>query len=211
MTTTHERVVPLTHYLWTTCQPSVIQGVKGTPMEYKLKEVINKPLQIASSGGTFNDSNYHKTNKILDYLFKNKISVKRNFVLNDLINYLNRNDMLPAICFIFSRKNVEIAAKEITHNLFDKDDKTPNIIEHECEKILMTKFKNYKEYTMLEEYRIIINLLKKLLQFIMLGLCLFYEKWLSFYLKRDILNSYLQLRHLQLALTCLQKLSYLQH
>ena len=149
MTTTHERVVPLTHYMWTTCQPSVIQSVKGTPMEYKLKEVINKPLQIASSGGAFNDSNYHKTNKILDYIFKNKVSVKRNFVLNDLISYLNRNDMLPAICFIFSRKNVEIAAKEITHNLFDKDDKTPNIIEHECEKILMSKFKNYKEYTML--------------------------------------------------------------
>ena len=161
MTTTHERVVPLTHYMWTTCQPSVIQSVKGTPMEYKLKEVINKPLQIASSGGAFNDSNYHKTNKILDYLFKNKVSVKRNFVLNDLISYLNRNDMLPAICFIFSRKNVEVAAREITHNLFDKDDKTPSIIEHECEKILMSKFKNYKEYTMLEEYRTIINLLKK--------------------------------------------------
>ena len=42
--------------------------------------------------------------------------------------------MLPALCFIFSRKNVEIAAKEITHTLFDKDDKTPNIIEHECRK-----------------------------------------------------------------------------
>ncbi len=46
-------------------------------------------------------------------------------------------------------------------SLFDKDDKTPNIIEKECEKILMSKFKNYKEYTQLEEYHEIINLLKK--------------------------------------------------
>ena len=47
MTTTYERVVPLTHYLWTSCAPSVIQSHKGTPMEYKLREVINKPLQVA--------------------------------------------------------------------------------------------------------------------------------------------------------------------
>ena len=161
MTTTYERVVPLTHYLWTSCAPSVIQSHKGTPMEYKLREVINKPLQVASSGGTFNDANYYKTSKILDYFFKNKIISKRQYILNDLVQYLNRNDMLPAICFIFSRKNVEIAAKEITHTLFDKDDKTPSIIEHECEKILMSKLKNYREYTMLDEYRSIITLLKK--------------------------------------------------
>ena len=161
MTTTYERVVPLTHYLWTSCSPSVIQSHKGTPMEYKLREVINKPLQVASSGGTFNDSNYYKTSKILDYFFKNKIMSKRQYILNDLIQYLNRNDMLPAICFIFSRKNVEIAAKEISHTLFDKDDKIPSIIEHECEKILMSKLKNYREYTMLDEYRSIVTLLKK--------------------------------------------------
>tara|TARA_A100001011_G_scaffold395355_1_gene490086 strand:- start:3148 stop:5685 length:2538 start_codon:yes stop_codon:yes gene_type:complete len=161
MTTTHERVVPLTHYLWTTCPSSYIQSLKGTPMEYKFKEIINKPIVVAHSNGKFNDSNYYKTNKILDYLFKNKVSVKRQFVLNDLIAYLNRNDMLPAICFIFSRKNVEICAKEITVNLFDKDDKTPNIIAHECEKILISKLKNYKEYMALDEYHNIINLLKK--------------------------------------------------
>ena len=102
-----------------------------------------------------------KTNKILDYLFKNKINVKRQFILNDLVTYLNRNNMLPAICFIFSRKNVENYAKEINICLYDKDDKTPSIIEHECEKILMSRLKNYKEYTMLDEYRMIITLLKK--------------------------------------------------
>ena len=45
--------------------------------------------------------------------------------------------------------------------LFDKDDRTPSIIEHECEKILISKLKNYKEYTNLEEYRTMIDLLKK--------------------------------------------------
>ena len=161
MTTTYERVVPLTHYLWTTVQPSVVESIKGTSDEYKFREIINIPVKIANSKENFNDSNYYKTLRLHEYLFKNKIKVKRQYVLNNLIEYLNRNDMLPAICFIFSRKNVEIAAKEITIPLFCKDDKTPNIIENECEKILINKFKNYREYTMLEEYKDIISLLKK--------------------------------------------------
>jgi superfamily II RNA helicase len=160
--TTHERVVPLTHYLWTSCPSfSAIPGVKGTSLEYKFKEVINKPIVIASNDGQFNDTNYFKTEKILEFLFKNKVNVKRSYVLNELVNYLNVNDMLPAICFIFSRKNVEIYAKEISVNLFTKEDTTPNIIEYECQKILMTKFKNYKEYMLLEEYQSVIALLKK--------------------------------------------------
>ena len=160
--TTHERVVPLTHYLWTTCPSfAAIPGVKGTPQEHKFKEVMNKPIVIASNAGQFNDSNYFKTEKILEFLYKNKVNVKRPYVLNELVNYLNMNDMLPAICFVFSRKNVEIYAKEISVNLFTKEDTTPNIIEHECQKILMAKFKNYKEYMLLEEYQSVIALLKK--------------------------------------------------
>ena len=160
--TTHERVVPLTHSLWTTC-PSflAIPGVKGTPLEYKFKELMNKPIEIATNGGQFNDSNYFKTQKILDVLTKSKIHVKRAYVLNELVNYLNVNDLLPALCFVFSRKNVELCAKEISVTLFTKEDKTPNIIEHECQKILMAKFKNYKEYLLLEEYQTILQLLKK--------------------------------------------------
>ena len=69
--------------------------------------------------------------------------------------------MLPEICFVFSRKNVEKYAKEITISLFEKDDKIPSIIELECEKILISKLKNYKEYLELEEYRTLISLLKK--------------------------------------------------
>jgi superfamily II RNA helicase len=160
--TTHERVVPLTHYLWTTC-PSflAIPGVKGTPQEHKVKEVMNKPIVIASNDGQFNDINYFKTEKIIEFLFKSKVTVKRPYVLNELVNYLNINNMLPALCFVFSRKNVETYAKEINVNLFTKEDTTPNIIEHECQKILMSKFKNYKEYMLLEEYQSVIALLKK--------------------------------------------------
>ena len=161
MTTTYERVVPLTHYAWITTHQSVIQKVKNTPYEQKFTEIINKPIVLANSDGEFHEKNYYKAADILNYFNKNQDFIKRQFVLNELVKYLNRNNMLPAICFVFSRKNVEFCAKEITFNLFDKDDKTSSIIEHECEKILISKLKNYKEYTNLEEYKMMISLLKK--------------------------------------------------
>jgi superfamily II RNA helicase len=161
MTTTYERVVPLTHYAWITAQQSVLKDVKGTPYEEKCKDILNKPIVLASSKGIFNEINYHKINDILRYFQKNKVYVKRQYVLNDLVRYLDRHEMLPAICFVFSRRNVEVYAKEITFSLFDADDKIPSIIEHECEKILISKLRNYKEYIDLEEYRTMIALLKK--------------------------------------------------
>ena len=40
-----------------------------------------------------------------------------------------KNEMLPAICFVFSRRNVEKYAFQITVNLFDYDDAhVPSII-----------------------------------------------------------------------------------
>ena len=161
MTTTHTRVVPLTHYAWMSCQPSVIQAEKNSEFGRKLRELTNKPIQLASTYGKFEEINYHKIYDLQSILQKNKIIVKRTFVLNELVKYLYRKEWLPAICFIFSRKNVELAAKEITMSLFEKDDKVPSIIEKECEKILMSKLKNYREYIDLQEYRDMISLLKK--------------------------------------------------
>ena len=52
---------------------------------------------MASSSGVFNDMNYNKISDVLSYLYKNKDQTKRAFVLNELIKYLNRHSMLPAI------------------------------------------------------------------------------------------------------------------
>ena len=158
---TNHRVVPLNHYAWLSLQDSVIKESKGTEQEHKFKEICNKPILLASSGGIFNEPNYHKITKMNSYFWKNKIIIKRNYVLNSLIQYLKNNNMLPAICFVFSRKNVENFAKEINVNLFEKDEKTPSIIEDECKKIIMRKIPNYKDYLLLDEYHTIISLLKK--------------------------------------------------
>ena len=161
MTTTHERVVPLSHYSWISGNQHLIKSAKNTPYENKVKEIINKPILLADSVGNYNEINYHKINDIIKFINKSRVHIARQHVLNELIRYLNFNDMLPAICFVFSRKNVEKFAKEITISLFDKEDTTPSVIEHECEKILIGKLKNYREYLDLEEYRSLVSLLKK--------------------------------------------------
>ena len=161
MATTNTRVVPLTHYGWVSCNKSYHKYVKNTPYEQKFKENMNKPIVLAETNGTFDDKNYYKINDLTDYMYKNKMPVKRNFVLNELIRYLYQNNMLPAICFIFSRKNVELWAQDICVSLYEADDKTPSIIEKECEMILISKLKNYKEYMEMDEYKNLITLLRK--------------------------------------------------
>ena len=83
----------------------------------------------------------------------------KKFVLNKMIEYLNINDQLPAICFIFKKK-CESYAQVISKNLFEEGSKIPSIIEDECKKVMM-KLPNYREYINLPEYLKITKLLKK--------------------------------------------------
>ena len=69
--------------------------------------------------------------------------------------------MLPCACFILSRKQIEIAAKEITCVLLEDDSKTPYIIRNNCEQILREKIPNYKEFIELPDYISLVSLLEK--------------------------------------------------
>ena len=158
---TNHRVVPLTHYLWLTTHEKTLKNVEGDPIHSKITEIRNKPVVLKAPNGKFCDVNFHKVKTIKDFLDKKRCFVKRQYVINDLTTYMKRNNHLPAICFVFSRKHVEQCAKEITNSLFDEDSCVPNIIEDECKKILISKLPNYKEYIHLPEYTNLISLLKK--------------------------------------------------
>lgn len=158
--TTH-RVVPLTHYMWISTHLSTNKAFKSTPYEYKLQQLANKPVVIKQSDETFVEDNYHKVYELLHYMRQHNIFVKRSFVLNELVRYLKANEMLPAICFVFSRKQVEQCAKEISINLYDDDSKQSAVVAAECKRILMTKLPNYREYMNLPEYTEMVALLEK--------------------------------------------------
>jgi len=158
---TYERVVPLTHYMWLSMPSKTFKRAKDTAIEKNLPALHNVPIVIAESNGTYNEKNYQRVQNVLNFMANNDIYCKRQHVMDELLRYLNKNDMLPAICFIFSRKHVEQTAKEISFSLFEENSPLPGLVEHECRHILASKLPNYQEYMELQEFKDIVQLLQK--------------------------------------------------
>ena len=156
----HERIVPLTHYSFITCNTGIFKHVKDKATQQEIMKITNRLHVLQDPKGEFQDNNYKQINKTLHLFETNKQFVKRSHVLNQVSKYMVENSMLPAICFVFSRKNLEICAKELTVNLLEFDSKVPYIIKNECEQIIR-KLPNYKEYLYLPEYVNMVSLLEK--------------------------------------------------
>jgi superfamily II RNA helicase len=157
---TTTRVIPQHHYGFITFPPSVLDKLPHDKRG-QLEKMYEKKLLIKSPGQSFEDNTYHDIKKVLRYLRDNKIRVDKFFVLNQLIKYLRNNQYLPAICFVYSRKQVEAFANKITVSLFEEGSKIPSIIENECKQILMRKVTNYKEYINLPEFKSLMKCLQK--------------------------------------------------
>ena len=157
---TNHRVVPLTHYNYIVTPDGFYKHEKDKEIQKMVREYCGDFHVIRDSGGKFIEDTAHKTQKILRMLEKHKVRVTNEFVLESVLRFLNQRDMLPAICFVFSRKNVERFAGNVNISLFPIDSKIPSIIEHECESILR-KLPNFDEYIKLPEFRFIVSCLQK--------------------------------------------------
>ena len=111
---------------------------------------------------------YNKAEKFYaseDYIkaklyYDSAININRKHALNQLSSFLKENEMLPAIAFVFSRKNVEACAHDITVTLTEFDSKIGYTVRNECEQIIR-KLPNFKEYLELPEYNSLVSLLEK--------------------------------------------------
>jgi len=160
LTNTTHRVVPLTHYSFITATQGIFKCIKDKAVHEEIRRVIDKPLVIQDAKGEFNETNYRNVTKILKLLENNDIRMKRQHVLNKISEHLVENELLPALCFVLSRKQLEICAHEVTTNLLEFDSKVPYIIDRECQQIIR-KLPNYKEYLLLPEYLDMVSLLRK--------------------------------------------------
>jgi superfamily II RNA helicase len=154
------RAVPLTHYSFITTPNSINKHVKDKATQEEIKRLTNKLFVIQDDKNVFNDINYQNMTKMLKLFEKNDIRIKRQHVLNKLAEHLVEKEMLPALCYVFSRKQLEICAEEMTTNLLEFDSKVPYIVDRECEQIIR-KLPNYEEYLHLPEYINTIKLLRK--------------------------------------------------
>ena len=154
------RAVPLIHYSFITVTNSVNKAIRDKAIQQQIKDLTNKPYVIQDEKGKFNDVNYQNMTKMLQLFEKNDIRVKRQHVLNKVTEYLVQNEMLPALCYVFSRKQLETCAEELTTNLLEFDSKIPYTVDRECEQIIR-KLPNYEEYLHLPEYVNTVKLLRK--------------------------------------------------
>lgn len=157
-----KRVVPLEHYAYFTAHNNVLRKF-DTKTRDIFEKICDKPKLIKSTEEPqFNDSVYHKIKDLHDLLYKNNLQrINKHFVINNMVKYLKKNDLLPGLVFVFSRRGCYEYANKITIPLFEDNSKIPSIIKKECEQILISKLDNWREYTSLKEYGKIIKLLEK--------------------------------------------------
>ena len=158
---TLKRIVPLTHYGFMTTIESIFKKVKDKTTQATIRNSTNKLITLKTENGLFQDAGYTEIKQIQTLLTNNQVYLNRSHVLNTLSRFLVENEMLPALVFTFSRKNVEMCAKEITTNLLEFDSKIPYTIQRESEQLLRRKISNYQEYMELPEYQNLIKLLEK--------------------------------------------------
>jgi superfamily II RNA helicase len=155
-----KRAVPLTHYSFITTNSGIFKTIKDKQVQDEIKAYVNHTHILQNHNGQFNEVEYNKMKKMLALFEKHKIFIKRQHVLNMLCKHLVNKEMLPALCYVFSRKQLEKCAHEITTNLLEFDSKNPYTVDRECEQIIR-KLPNYQEYLNLPEYINVVELLRK--------------------------------------------------
>lgn len=161
LTSTDIRVVPLNHYSYFKIHDSAFKNIKDQKMFEMIEDINGKLVPLKKHHGEFKNATVNTLHKSFNFLNKMQIYSKNKYILNQICDYLHINMMLPAICFVFSRKKVIEYANCIEWSLFSGSEQhIPNIIEKECKQILM-KLPNYREYINLPEYHGMVKLLQK--------------------------------------------------
>lgn len=155
---TNHRVVPLSHYGYMVYPESAIKKIKEKEKQQEARKLLSDFIPLQNDKGIFLESGFKTLQKIESFFPKEH--VHRKYVLNQLAQNLRDKEMLPAIAFVFSRKNVELFAQDITIPLLEDDSKIPYIVQRECNTILR-KLPNYEEYIHLPEYIQLVALLEK--------------------------------------------------
>ena len=157
LSSTHSRIVPLVHYGYLCTTESSIKRQKDKTIQKQIQDSTGKLIQLKTEQGAFNEAGYKEIKSTKELLDDHQ---KRQHIMNSLLLQLRDKEMLPAIAFVFSRKQAEIMADEITVPLLEFDSKVAYTVRKECEQIVR-KLPNYAEYLALPEYNRLVSLLEK--------------------------------------------------
>jgi superfamily II RNA helicase len=160
LASTNHRVVPLHHHLFVTSPEHLYKQIKDKDEIEQTRKQMDILMPVRSPGKGYHEESYLKSHRLLQKIEKHKTFISPNFVLNQVVKHCKNNEMLPAIAFVFSRKNVEKYADGVGEVVIDDMFPVPEVIERECEHIIR-KLPNYKEYLNLPEYQKMVKLISK--------------------------------------------------
>ena len=166
---TSTRIVPLSHYAFFPKAPlALIKATKATPLEPLVKDQTGRLIVLQTHTNQFQTLGYKTVDSLCEaWTNSSGGAVSRKHVLNSLATFMKGSDdpdiddtMLPAIVFLFSRKQVEECAADMTANILSFDSKIPYNAARECEQIIR-RLPNWREYLELPEYKTLVKLLEK--------------------------------------------------
>lgn len=159
LASTNKRVVPLSHYAYLTVNEGTIKTIKDKALEKQIRDATHTLIPLQNDRGQFQEAGYRTLQKTMKFFQQKQVVSKKKHVLNNLALFLKDREMLPAIAFVFSRKQVEQCAADITIPILPDDTKIGYNMRRDCEQIVR-KLPNYREYMELPEYQRLVALLE---------------------------------------------------
>jgi superfamily II RNA helicase len=153
---TGKRVVPLIHYTYLTANSADLKGLDKDDRDF-VNGFIDTPKIIKTPDGLFVERNIVETFRAAKMIGSGG-DVKRSTVIHRVVTYLKENEMLPAICFVFSRKRANDMARQLSVNLLEGDE--PVRVEREVLSVLR-RLPNWEEYVRTAEYEEMIELMRR--------------------------------------------------
>lgn len=167
---TNERVVPLIHYTYIPDIPE--KNLKKLTQDKitKIEKYMGDLTIIKQGEGTtFDTELYSNINSALQAFpqITNRNNLSQS--LNSLLTLIKRKNLLPVLCFVFSRKRTETLAHQVyqtlTCSLFTDDEREGHDMERtinkECRHILSKKLPNFDDFLNNPECSNMIRLLSK--------------------------------------------------
>ena len=159
LSSSSQRVVPLTHHVWIS---SAEKAVSHPASKEMISGLRHTPLVLKGPGTPFQEKLCARISKTTRCLADNRLCLRRAGTLNALMCHLKKHEQLPAICFVFSRRQTECCAREVTCSLHTEDEgEMVAGIKAECRRILATRLSNYHEYLELPEYTQLVAMLER--------------------------------------------------
>ena len=156
----HERVVPLQFYEYFSVPNKYIENIKDKTKKKLFLDKTSKCLRVIKTPHEYHYGILQHTKKCIGEFHKDRYHVPQKFILNECLKELRDKDMFPSLLFVFSRKQVEHLANQITTPLYLEGEKD-SYIEPFVRQKIVNSFSNWREYVSLPEYTMYIDLLEK--------------------------------------------------